>query len=182
MSKKKASKGFTLLEAVIALAIWMVLSLSVVIIWQFSAERSNALIARQSAFENARGSMDALLMNIQMAHTIELNVDRDYNLQRIRLTQQGPLPNYYFHFNANARPHQYIYRRLVFGRTGNAANYIADGIALVRIEPEFGYERYIHITIQTACEEYPVVLEGRVDIRYKRLTVNQPGRVALAPS
>ena len=164
---KKASRGFTLLEATIALSIWMLLSLGIILIWQHASSRSEALLSRQNAFENARGSMDAIIMNIQMAHTIRLEVGHDYTLERLTLTErdpQGRLHNYIFYFDINAPQGTPKFNRLEFGLN----NEFASGIALVRIEP-VGY-RHINITIHTDCL-YPVILEGSVDIRYKALTI-----------
>jgi len=164
---KKTSSGFSLMEVTIALAIWMILSLSVLLIWQHTTSRAEALLARQNALENARSSMDGLVMNIQMARSINLQVGHDYTLQRIGLTQINPEGRYHeyeFTFNANAGSTDASFRRLMFG----ANNEFASGIAMVRIEPIGG--RHMHITVTTACE-YPIVLEGSVDIRYKTLVV-----------
>jgi len=171
MKTKKTSKGFTLLEAVIALAIWSILSLSVIFVWQYTAERSSALIARQHAFENARGSMDVIIMNLQMARTIELTVGPNYTLQRLRVNGRrlvNNVPqwhNFEFTFNSSARPTDAIYRVLRFG----GLNEFTAGIADIRVRP---YGGTMHITVVTACE-YPIVLEGSVDIRHKALTFIQ---------
>ncbi|MCL2571297.1 MAG: hypothetical protein FWE11_02755 [Defluviitaleaceae bacterium] len=169
MKNKKASKGFTLLEATIALAVWMILSVSIFLVWRHSANATTSTLTRQSAFENARISMDAIIMNIQMAQAILLEVEDDYILQRLVLTErnpQGHLHDYTFRFNAKSRPGSSDFNILIFGLT--AANELASGIALVRIQPIDN--SHIQITIVTDCE-HPVTLEGSVDIRYKSLTV-----------
>ena len=166
--KTKASAGFTLLEAVIALAIWMILSLSVFFTWIYITERTSALMARQNAFENARGSMDALVNNLQMARTIVLEVEGDYILRRLTLTQRDPdgrWHNYIFFFDISAPPGTAKHHRLEFGLN----NEFASNIAMVRIQPISG-GRHMHITVITDCD-YPTVLEGQVDIRFKELTV-----------
>ena len=168
---KKASTGFTLLEATIALAIWMILSISVIFIWQHVSTRTDTLMERQNAFENARISMDGLIMNIQMSHTIELWVEGDYILQRLRATGYNPdgvLHPYNFHFDTHASPGLPRHHVLRFG----LHNEFASNIAMVRIQPEPVHERYLNIIIRTGCR-YPVVLEGNVDIRYKTLIVHR---------
>jgi len=183
---KKSSKGFTLLEAIIALSIWMLLSVSVIFIWQFTSDRTDALITRQGVFENARGAMDILIMNLQMAQSITLDVEPDYTLRTLTLTQRNPQgqwhePRYRFDFILN--PRWESHQRLNFGD-----NEFARGIAMIRMEP-IGNSR-MNIRIVTVCKclvppvsledceclVAPVIIEGSVDIRHKVLTVTGPGR------
>ena len=186
MEKRKTSAGFTLMEAVIALGIWMIISVSVILIWQYTADRTNALLARQSAFENARGAMDILLVNIEMAKSIQLTVGRDYVLRNLTLPSYdaGGAPNdFEFDFDITLPPTAPRFRWLRFGNTELASN-----IAMVRVQPIGGQiaarpgsnfpvvfegmgER-MHVTVITGCE-FPIILEGSVDIRYKELTINQ---------
>ena len=168
MDNKKASKGFTLIEAIIALAIWMILSLSVVFIWQYTAQRTNALLERQSAFENARVSMDALLMNLQMAQTITLLVEdsTDYALRSLSLVEIDPNGNrhtYIFTFNPRLSPTATRYRQLLFGNAEFASN-----IAMIQVRPR---GQHMRVIVMTGCDD-PIILEGSVDIRYKYLRVN----------
>ncbi|MCL2405688.1 MAG: hypothetical protein FWC92_09105 [Defluviitaleaceae bacterium] len=165
--KSKRTSGFTLMEAIIALAVWMILAVSVLYMWNHMSNRSAALLARQSALENARGAMDVLITNIQMAKSISLNVGPDYVLRHMLLPSYNPDGNphvYRFDFNVNLLPTSVRFRRLEFGQ-----NELVSNIALVRIQPING--QYMHITIKTGCE-FPIILEGSVDIRYKILTVN----------
>ena len=184
---KKASTGFTLIEALIALAIWMILSISVIFIWQYSAQRTEALIERQSAFENARGAMDVLLMNLQLAHTIRLNVVRwrdEYNiwhynilytLDMDQINPEGNEQRYLFRFRVHLRSTETTFRRLEFGgfQRGTNIPYVnefASNIALIQIWPSRN-RQHMNITVTTGCE-YPITLEGSVDIRYKNLIIN----------
>jgi len=166
--KIKSSAGFTLLEAVIALAIWMILSVSILFIWNHTSNRTASILARQNAFENARGAMDVLITNLQMAKSITLDVCQNYVLRELTLPGFNPsgvpLP-YVFNFDINLPDTAVRFRRLEFGR-----NELASNIALVRIQPIGGH--HVHITIETGCE-YPIIIEGSVDIRYKILTVNR---------
>jgi len=179
-SIKKASKGFTLLEAVIALSVWMILSVSVIFIWRFTSERTEALIARQNALENARMAMDVLTVNLQMARNIDLYTVSDYTLRRVvawQLTPDGRTwNNYIFDYN---RPGTTVRNHLLLG-----GNEFARYIAHIRMEP-IGNSR-MHIRIVTECEctvipvtledcdclEPPIILESSVGIRHKALTVN----------
>ena len=185
---KKASTGFTLIEAVIALAIWMVLSLSVFFVWRNTAEHTDALLERQSAFENARGSMDVLLMNLQMAHTIRLTVVRwrdgydiwHYHilhyLELHQINPEGILHRYLFRFRVHLPSSETTFQRLEFGgfRRGTNiydVNEFASNIAMIQIQPSEN-EQYMNITVITGCE-YPIILEGSVDIRYKNLHITR---------
>jgi len=169
----KDSKGFTLLEALIALSIWMVLSLSVVFIWQHTARHSYALIERQSTFENARVTMDMLFINIQFARTIMLRVEGDYILQNIIFIGDMPV-DIELTFNIHAQPGDTWHHRLRLGRDPHGQEF-SSNIAMIRVEPlgTPGDWRYMHITIKTGCESpmVPIILEGSVDIRYKNVTV-----------
>ena len=166
--KAKQTTGFTLIEAVIALAIWIILSTSVLFIWHHASNRTTAILARQNAFENARGAMDVLITNLQMAKSITLYVGPNYVLRELRLPGFNPDGNphtYIFNFDANLPPTALRFRRLEFGR-----NELASNIAMVRIQPIGGH--HMLITIETGCE-YPIIIHGSVDIRYKYLTVNR---------
>jgi len=175
MKNKKISSGFTLLEAVIALAVWAILSASVIFMWQHVSNRSASLMAKQSALENARVAMDALIANIQRAWCITLNVGREYDLMQLSLqsfdTNNRP-HRYNIVFNSRLTPSAETFQRLNFGGAGNE---LASNIAMIRMWPvgELGRERHIHIIITTGCE-IPIILEGSVDIRYKNFTFNRP--------
>jgi len=164
--KPKRKSGFTLIEAVIALAIWMILSVSVLFIWHHASNRTFAVLARQSAFENARGSMDVLITNLQMAKSITLEVCNNYILRELTLPgfdPDGDPHSYVFNFDISLPSTAIRFRRLEFGD-----NELASNIAMVRIQPIGG--RHMNITIETGCE-FPIIVEGSVDIRYKNLII-----------
>ena len=172
--KRKA--GFTLIEAVIALAIWMILSVSVIFVWQHVSSRTSALLARQNAFENARVSMDALIANLQMAQSITLYVVGDHYVLRQMtvpgIDANGRVNNFVFDFDCRLTSAATRYRRLEFGE-----NELASNIAVVRVRPigVRGHERHINITVETGCE-FHIVLEGSVDIRYTNLIMTRLAR------
>jgi len=155
--KRKA--GFTLLEATIALAVWAILSVSVIYVWHHVSARTQSVLARQSALENARVAMDALTINIQMAQTINLEVGPVFDLRVIHVD------SFRFRFDYSLTHTSLRFQRMQFG---DDANHIAHYIYNVQIRPA-NDDRQLNITITTACE-YPIILEGTVDIRYKNFT------------
>jgi type II secretory pathway pseudopilin PulG len=169
----KKNKGYTLLEVTVALGVWLLLSLSVLFVWRYAANASGSLIARQNAFENARGAMDAMLMNIQLSDVIYLDAfsyDGHENVLRQLvmpgLDPQGVMRNYTFSFDITLPADAVRFNRLEFG-----GNEMASRIALVRIVYIDGHR--MDITVVTDCAE-PVVLEGSVCVRHKRVVRGVP--------
>lgn len=160
------NKGFTLLEAVIALACWLVLATGVLFMWQYTAASSSGFVRRYDGLENARIAMDGLITNIQLAKEIDLLTIHDDILRRMTLIQLNPLGNphpYEFSFNpivAEGSPSQH---RLLFGNVE-----FARGIRRVYIVHT--ENSHLDITVETSCDP-PLVLHGSVDIRYKIVTV-----------
>jgi len=160
----KSKKGFSLTELVMAIGVWMILSLGVLFLWQHVTNRSADMLQHQWAFEQARGSMDVLLMNIQLSSTIRLNTDSNNVMRNLTLTQydtDGNLHDYVYEFDINLPETAAQFQWL---RRGGAE--VAAGIA--RIEIVYVPGSHMEIVIQTACDE-PIVLRGRVDVRYKNV-------------
>ena len=160
----KYKRGATLLEVTIALAIWFILSAAILFVWVNTTQGSVKLIDHQSAFENARVSMDALIINIQLAKEITLVTNSNNILSRLTLRQinpKGVLHDYVFTFNYNASPTSVQFQRLNFGN-----NEFASGIASITITNE--NNTHMKIKITTGCKE-PIILESRVDIRFKTI-------------
>ncbi|MCL2839972.1 MAG: prepilin-type N-terminal cleavage/methylation domain-containing protein [Defluviitaleaceae bacterium] len=158
----KSKKGFTLLEATIALALWAVLSVGIFLTWYHVSGASRAMRTHQSAFENARIAMDALIINIQMAQDIDLVNNQDGILRQVTLWGFDPIGNlhdYRFHFNPDLQ-------RLEFPNLGNE---LASHIAELRITYIEGSR--MNILIETDCYPAPITLEGSVDVRFKSVTV-----------
>jgi prepilin-type N-terminal cleavage/methylation domain-containing protein len=171
MPGKKAvrKRGFTLLEAVIALALWAVLSAGIAVIWQSTSRASVHIIQGQDAFENARASMDAILTNLHMADTILLETDYNHVLKRLTLTQRNPSGNphnYIFYFNIHARPGDAKFHRLEFGLHNEFASQIA------KITLERKHKNRMSVTVITDGES-AITLTGSADIRYKNVTIIQ---------
>ena len=171
----KSKAGLTLLEVTIALALWLILSAGVFFAWQYSVRASAAILAGQNAFENARATMDVLIMNIQMSSRIEIYNDENGIMQRLVLYQDDTLfrdEPYEFRFDINAG-------LLVFARQRTIAvgahNAFADGIGEIRITYVPG--RRIEIFVITACEapREPIRLWGSTDVRYKEVEEDNPG-------
>ena len=166
-SKLLSRDGFTLIEAVIGIALWMILSAGVLFLLQFSAARGSEILARQRALENARVAMDGLIMNFQMAHHFTLitegNTDVLSRLDLYSINPAGAPHTYEFHFAPHALNQNHgQFQRLRFGRRPSPQEF-ASGIAEIRIFPE-GYRMRIIIT--TGCPE-PIILEGSVCVRHK---------------
>jgi prepilin-type N-terminal cleavage/methylation domain-containing protein len=159
----KRRRGFTLLEMIIALTLWLILSAGIFLVWQYSTHSATEMRLRQSAFENARIVMDALIMNIQMSRKITLQTNNN-DLYRLTLNQlnNNNWEDFNFGFRADGA-------RLMFGTQEFATN-----IASIKIIPVEDTEMNImrmQITVTTACDE-PIILEGSVDTRYKCVSVN----------
>ena len=176
----KRNKGLTLLEATIALAVFMILSVSIIAVWQHTARSTAYLLARQNAFEQARGSLDVMIMNIQMARNITLTTDTQHNLEVLVLEQRRIRPgssneteywNFVFYFNINALPiHEGSFQRLRFS---GLTNEFARNIGRVTVTTDrYPNPQRIYVTVATACEypRVPVTVEGSVDIRYKNFS------------
>ena len=169
--RKSTTRGITLLEITIALGLWLILSSGVFLILQHSAQASAELMARQSAFENARGSMDVLVMNMQMARSITLTADSNDSMRELVLNQRQLYGgswrwhNFHFFFDVTAPYGATRYQRLRFSGYGNE---FARNIANVQIA--YLDNSRMRIIITTACEE-PIILESSVDVRYKEVTV-----------
>ena len=159
-------RGFTLLEAVTALALWMVLTVGVLFLWQFTAKSSSEMIAGQSALENARIAMDLLVMNVQLADEVELRITRDGTLRSLRTYQLDPdywRESYVFTFDPFTPQAEARRNMLLFGN-----NEAAREIQWIWIVP--AEKLHFDITIRTTGDP-PLTLTGSVDIRYKKVDV-----------
>lgn len=165
----RANKGYTLLETVIALAVWAVLAITAAGMLAYTARANMRLTESSLAFENARVSLDALSVNIQMADTIVLETDHNGVLRQLTLTERAPNgspANYIFYFSKTAQPGEAKYHRLEFGLNDEFASHI-ETVKLV-----YADDGYIAVTVTTDDTlGEPLTLTASVDARYKNVTV-----------
>ena len=164
---RKSKSGLTLLELVIALGLWLLLSTGVFFLWHHTSGSTTNILRRQSAFEQARGTMDALVTSIQMSSMIELTTNEQNLLDSIVVwgyNAQGELHDFIFEFRPNDQE-VYIGR----ARTTVGRNEFSNNIAAIYIVYTAG--RHMDITIYTACQE-PIVIHGSVDVRYKYVVLH----------
>ena len=158
----KTNKGYTLIEAVITLGLWLVLSIGIFFVWQHAALSAASMLESQNAFENARITMDVLKMNINMSRCIEISKNSNANLSIIALNQRDPhgiWEPYNFRLNSN---------QLQIGQPGRGWNEISSNISTITIR--YMGDR-LRIEVITTCDE-PQILEGSVCTRYKCLSIN----------
>ena len=86
----KKSQGFTLIEIVVALGLWVVLLSGVTGVLWYTAQVSSRLIDNQNTVEHARVALDALVVNLQMAEEIVLNTEPNGSLRLLRTYQASP--------------------------------------------------------------------------------------------
>jgi len=180
--KNKKSSGFTLLEATIALAIFLILSASVMTVFYNTSNATIFLRERQNTFEQARGSLDMLLINIQMAQSIVLHTDNYNTLITMTLYQRDPngtLESYNFHFIAD--------EQIISIGQRNRSNEFARNIKNVEVVPNQKTNPHrLYITITAACRCYfhsgnycecatceceLIKLTGSVDVRHKSFQI-----------
>ena len=163
----KSTKGLTLLELVIALSVWMILSVGIFLLWQHTTNSAVNMLDRQNALENARSTMDALIRNMQISDQIVLYTDRNNVLDnlrwnRIRGVEQHEVE---FTFYVNARRGESAFQVMRIGGNEFSSN-------IRRIYITYTPNQRMNITVQTACDD-PIILHGSVDVRYKCVTVNR---------
>ncbi len=163
MKMKTRAKGFTLIEAVIALAIFSVISVGAFQVWRYASGDSLSTLARAEAFENARAAMDALLINLQLADEITLKTNANGNLTKLTLREldpEGRYHDYVFDYYPSAPKGASKYRKLDFGY-----NEFASGISEVSLTENEGL---LLITVSAGAEAAkPITLESAADIRHK---------------
>lgn len=159
-------KGMTLLELVVAIGIWSILLVGASQLLIHTTQISADLVNRQAAHENARGALDALIVNIQMADAIELRTDPDGMLRHLVTHQLNPIEvrnPFTFSFDRNAPPGAARYRVLQY----TVNNELVSNITEVRLTLSDDRD-FIYITI-TADDR--ITLTSTVDVRYKELTI-----------
>jgi type II secretory pathway pseudopilin PulG len=166
----KTTKGYTLLEAVIALSVWLVLAAGAASVLLYASRNSERLISQSDAFENARVSLDALIVSIQMAGSMRIEVGEGHVLKKmapVKPDGSSVSPDYEFTFKMDAGPDEASYQQL---RLGN--NEFASRIILITVK-KAGEDR---VTITVTAGGYsgePVEVSGSADVRYKKVEIIQ---------
>jgi len=162
-------RGYTLLEVVIALGIWMVLVTSVLSVWHYTALTTGRIITRQNAFENARIAMDMMLANIQYADEVFIQtVMYKGDPNTLDTMRVSPTPGHFtFAFINTTHLNEERHNRLEFSGGGNEVARFLARVVVYYIEGE-----RIEIIVTTTCDE-PIVLQGSVCVRYKRVFWNE---------
>ena len=149
----KKNKGLTLMELVVALGLWLILSVGVFFLWQHTAGSAGNMLQRQSAFERARGAMDLLISGIELSYRVELSTNGQGLLDS--MIARG--------YNHENRMNDFIFEFRADNTLRLSSNEVANNIAAVYVTYT---QNRMDITIHTACEE-AIVLHGSVDVRYK---------------
>ena len=160
--------GFSLVEAVVSLALFLLLSLGILLLWQHSARSVANSVRMQNTLDNLAVAMDALVRNIEFSHTLVLYTESDDVLLRLEMTGVNPggQPHtYVFTFNPDALPHQPMYRSLFFG-----GQQYAYGIYRIRVLSV--NDARFDITIVSSCENM-LTLRTSANVLHKHVTVRQ---------
>ncbi|MCL1997036.1 MAG: prepilin-type N-terminal cleavage/methylation domain-containing protein [Defluviitaleaceae bacterium] len=174
MRKNNRTKGFTLLELTIAMAVTTILLLGAINLSTYVATANARATVRQELFHHATISMEFLTTHISEAQSIDLQTENNGTLQRIDMFINRNTPQAHQRV-INFRPVTPPNNRLMFGGQGvglgtqEVARYIAD----VEIIHDTNTQ-LLHITVTTeasigrfAVEVEPVVLYRAIDVRYK---------------
>lgn len=164
-----SNSGLTLIELIAAIAIWLVLFLSVSQLITHTARVSSYIIVNQNILENVRITLDALAVNIQMSDEIVLQTSTNGMLQLVTLYQIDPEQRrhpYQFRFDANLPYYHSRHGRLEIG-SRNTFNEFSSNLSEVRLE-FCAYSQAIHITV-SSVEYPPLTLTSTVDVRYKTI-------------
>ncbi|MCL2707861.1 MAG: prepilin-type N-terminal cleavage/methylation domain-containing protein [Defluviitaleaceae bacterium] len=164
--RRKRQNGYTLIEAAVALALWLILAAGAGSALLYSARASERLVGSQEAFENARAALDAIITNIQLAETVRVETDSDGVLKKLTCTERnGPaLHDYEFFFKREALPGEAKYHRLEFGLNDEFASHIES----ITVEYAGGDRITVGITTDQTFGE-PYTLTGSADVRYKKV-------------
>ena len=171
-------KGFTLIEVIMSLALFMILSAGVLLLWQHTARNANNAISTQNALDNLGIAMDGLLANVEFSHTIRLHTNNQNIMTRLELIglgPSGPRHPYVFTFYPSATPSQETrYKILKLG--GQRYAYGIDSIRIVNVN-----NRRLDITITSVCLcrtrclnvslcESRATITGSTNIMHKHIT------------
>ncbi len=172
--------GFTLVEMVVIIAVFLILTVFGLNLFVYSAEESSRVAVRNELFENAQLALDFLKNEVRCADEYDVMVNANNTLLLLKLKNNNDIK--VFRYNATVAPTSNLYKRLDYG--GNdwekytlqeLASYI-NNIEVTFIKNKYSGENEailfkittdnkISQSPQTIVE--PVVLQGEVSVKYK---------------
>ena len=157
---RQSFRGYTLIETLISLALFMLLSAAAFHLMYTVRHGSNVALKQQDAIDQLSLAMDSLVANIQRSHTIALLTRSDDVLLRLDLHVGHPPTGHVYQitYNPSATSQALSYHILSFG--GQPSVY---GISDIRIK-NVGNRR-LDIKI-SSLEPQPMTIKGSVDIRH----------------
>jgi len=158
-AKCKSKNGFTLIEAVTALGLWLLLSAGVLFTWWYATAGAFRIMDNQSGLENARVVMDSILMNIQSASGFTLTATDEGVLISLTLQIAAAANPPVIRFNPDNAQVTY---------SGNELAYGIHSVTVVNVN-----NTRLDVSVTTACNP-PIILHGSADIRYKTINYFSP--------
>ncbi len=150
------NKGLTLIETVIALSIFMIITLSVSHMISFTSSQLERIHTQSEMLESARIAIDVLSLYTKSADSVEIKADAQNNLHSIKLMYGSEL--HQFSYNSALSSNDPKYHRLDFG-----GNELASNIASIKL--------YLNGTILTVFVATDNKLNEKVEIEPITLTV-----------
>lgn len=162
--------GFTLLEMAVAIALFMIITLSAGSLMVYSGNAGRKVFNEQEIMENGRISMDFIITQARSARGMTLSADSENSLERLEI--DGFLPD-------GETPHTYLFRyvkslqRLEFGGINDdfgteGANTLAVGVE--RAEITVDRKKQI-MTVTLIIGKGELLLRGETSIKYKKVVV-----------
>lgn len=143
----KNKEGFTLIELVLASALFSILGLTITILLSYTIKINGQLIDKSSKLENARIAMDFIQTNIEAAEKYSLN-------QFGKFLVIDKKDGFYFKFNNIAKEITY----------GN--NLLSENIENISINV-INDIMYIQIIMKKSENHEPLKIIGQLSVKYK---------------
>lgn len=179
----KDKRGFTILETLISLAVFALISLSAVNILSFAYTSNGRAVVNNELFEQGKATIDFITAHVNRSCEINLTTDELGTLKEMKLAHmesQGVSESYTkvwqsILYNKNLRPEDTTYHKVRFGqvtRSNELSSYIAD--IKVKIE---GKVMEIEIVTDDKVRYNdthivaPVHLKAKISLEHKEYTV-----------
>ena len=163
---KNTKKGFTLIETVVALAIFTIIAFSGTTLLIYSSEVSEKIGLKNELLENARITLNFMMDQIRMSEGYDLRTDADDTLIRLRCYKSSGDESL-FAFDKSLSSDAARYGQVTFG--GNElSSYIAD--VKMKVDGNRMEIRIItksKISQNSSIEVEPIEIVGKVSLRYK---------------